>query len=501
MINKILLIAVLALSLIACESPTSTLNPNKRPETTMWADSIINDQSSIVHLYWRGDDADGMVVGFIQSWDGKDWFFTRKTDSTFTIKLQSNKDIRKFQISAIDNNLDKYPKEGDKVVFADNNGDNIYSDGDYFAELNDAYDLSPAKLFVPMVNTPPALFWGVDSTKAAAQIAELPDTTFAVATFLFSAYDLDGEETIEYYEWSLNDSSSGAKWTRLNKNEKFFTLYEKDGLILNSDNKLYIRGFDNGGMQSKVLAYPSENKTWYVKKQKGDILVVRDYSINDATNDFYVSALNSVASGKFANKFDVLDIKLGLTPTTKAKNLPPFLKPNFIEILKLFKAVIWYSDNSPSALVAQETVPDYQKSGGKIFFNGLLPSPIDETTKNALVDYLPIDSTSAEKLFSDLSSFPKGSIITSNKTLSVQYPDLIKEKGVAALGVYVQYPKVTAQALYYLSEGSAWSGTPCIGAISGDHKTLFLNMPLHLMNQNKTAETFLEKLLIEEFGL
>ena len=118
---------------------------------------------------------------------------------------------------------------------------------------------------------------------------------------MFGTADIDGDETVEFIEWSLNDSSNTAKWNRISKSTTLMTLFEKDGIILNADNKLYMRCYDNGGFRSKILTYPADNKKWFVRKPKGDILIIKDYILPDTIPDaFYTNALNTIGGGKFA---------------------------------------------------------------------------------------------------------------------------------------------------------------------------------------------------------
>src|SRR5690606_14353994 len=99
--------------------------------------------------------------------------------------------------------------------------------------------------------------------------------------------------------WSLNDSSEQAAWTTIPPSQTLLTLRESDGLRLNADNVLYLRAVDNGGLKSAIAQYPAPGGIWFVKKPKGDILLIKDYGTKDADN-FYTDALGSIAGGKFA---------------------------------------------------------------------------------------------------------------------------------------------------------------------------------------------------------
>ena len=92
---------------------------------------------------------------------GTDWYFTRKTDSIFSLKLLSNTEIKNFYIASIDNYAKNLPLEGSKVTLIYKNSDGKYSSGDEFEGFQGACDLSCAKISVPFVNTAPIIFWGL----------------------------------------------------------------------------------------------------------------------------------------------------------------------------------------------------------------------------------------------------------------------------------------------------------------------------------------------------
>ncbi len=115
--NKILFSLVIYL-LISCNGLTGIPQSNLLPETHIFLDSIHVQQNSQVYLSWQGDDSDGLIIGYIISWNGKEWFYTQKNDSIFSLKVETSDTNYTFRVSAIDNSLSIYPKEGDIIALA-----------------------------------------------------------------------------------------------------------------------------------------------------------------------------------------------------------------------------------------------------------------------------------------------------------------------------------------------------------------------------------------------
>ena len=189
--HKILFSLVISL-LISCNGLTGIPQSNLLPETHIFLDSIHVQQNSQVYLSWQGDDSDGLIIGYIISWNGKEWFYTQKNDSIFSLKVETSDTNYTFRVSAIDNSLSIYPKEGDIIAFSDMNNNGIHDDNEPFPSLSSSVDISPASLKVPIKNTAPLIAWGIDTNSKSAIAVALPDTTFTFATFQYFVSDLDG---------------------------------------------------------------------------------------------------------------------------------------------------------------------------------------------------------------------------------------------------------------------------------------------------------------------
>ncbi len=492
----IILLLMLAIFGIGCKDDyTGIRADNIRPETRLFVTHVNTPQSSRIEVHWQGDDPDGIVVGYAFSWDARHWFYTVKNDSIFSLQISSNDSSYTFAIAAVDNSLKSYPSEGAFLQFNDANHNGYYDDGEEFIGLTGATDLTPARTQFQIRNSPPEIYFGTDTTASSARRVLLPDTTFAVATFQYNLFDIDGETSIEAVEYALNDTSSQSNWHKIAPTTTFFTLKERDGLRIGEQNKLFMRASDIGGLTSKVLMYPPEGKQWFVRRSTGEILLVKDESSGEAAT-FYQSVLQTIAGGQFAGKFDVFDIgsdkKAG-----RSKQLPPFLNPMLTESFKLYKTIIWFADVRPTLAVAQETMSDYLSAGGKVLFCTELPEIMDIDSQTVLVDFAPLDSVSRTEVVSDPLALKNGSVIAAET--GTNYPNLIKNKG--SVTVHELYPKITARPLYRLGENAKWKGRPLVGVISGEGNFIFLNLPLHYLNGNSSAEDFLQYVLKKQFGL
>jgi len=492
------LLCFLCVAIIGCNETLLQPNDNQLPETTIFLDTVRTQQNSRVFVSWSGDDPDGMVIGYAFSWDNRNWFFTRKNDSTFALQVENSDTNFTFSVASIDNSLKQYPSEGERLTFTDANGNSTFDDGESFTLLHGAIDPTPARLQFPIKNSPPVISWGNDTTAKSALSVALPDTTFAFATFKFFVTDPDGDATLESIEWSLNDSSSKAKWKALPKGMRLFSLSEKDGLLLNANNVLYMRARDIGKLNSPMLQYPSNGKTWFVKGSKGPILLIKDCANKDADN-FYIKALTMMSAGQFNGRFDILDINTTKTADAPAKTVPPFISPMFIESLKLYSAVIWYTDKTPSTSLAQQSLSEYTRSGGKVLFIADLPAPMGEDMRTEIRDFSPVDSIGSFEVSSDPLAIRNGTIFTAIEHGGATYPDLIKERG--SVLVYPLYSKANAKPVYALPSNPKWIGNPILGVKDDESSMVFLHMPLHLLNTNDMAIELISRILLSEFNV
>ena len=88
----------------------------------------------------------------------------------------------------------------------------------------------------------------------------------------------------------------------------------------------------------------------------------------------------------------------------------------FLQTIKLFKYIYWYSDNTPSIDLASATTQKFIDAGGKIAFSLQFPQNLDLTT---LQGFLPIRTdTSGTKLYLELN------VKVVSDTTDASYPNL-----------------------------------------------------------------------------
>lgn len=448
----ILLIFSLAVLLHSCtELPTGVVE-NKPPNTflSLFPDSSISPQKTRVKITWWGDDPDGLVTGFQFSFDSTNWTYTTKNDSTFQLTISGNDSTFHFWVAAID----------DKGLV----------------------DPTPASNRYPVINSPPSVKFNAGT--------EIPDTTFTIASFSWTGTDPDGDNTIKYYHWALNDTST---WHRISGTTSAITLRQDSGLVVNSGNKLFLKAEDIAGTYSPIVEMPDSNETWFVRPVTGRVLLINDYFRTTPTDvqqaiNFYESAMDTVA-------FSRLDIK-----TNGGANIPKIVNPMFIETLKLFPVVIWYGNRSnvtndnTNFDLAQQSLPYYIASGGKIFFSTGFPNSIE--SQGTIINFAPVDS---------MTNFKFSNITTQVQTIVVDnnYPVLETGSPAPDLVRGIKYSQ-NAHLIYKLPFTPPYDTsfiTICIKDQTTNPKAVFMSVPLNRMNNNGNGTVFLRKVLSMDFGL
>ena len=485
------LIAAAALVAGCTDTAVTGSSANLRPTTTIAFDTINAELTSRVRAAWFGDDPDGFVRGFLYSWDRRSWYFTRRNDSVFALTLSGASGTFELSVVAVDNSADHYPLPDTAITvpFADANANGVHDAGEEFTGLEGATDPTPARLSYGVVNSAPQVFFGDDSTAIARRAVELPDTTFTVATVRWRGFDIDGDATIVRYEWSLNDSGAAATWRALPASTRAITVRESDGLVPDADNHFYLRAIDAAGAVSAVAAMPGEGRHWHVRRPRGPILLVRDYTLGDGAAAFYAGVLDTLDGGRFRGRYDELDIRRGASGGSYGSLVPRIVDPMFIETLKLFGAVIWYGDNNPTLTLAQRALPAYIRGGGHVLMTTALPATVDP--QGALLDFVPLDSVATSEL---PSSVPSGARLVPQSLPDGDYPTI--DKGSGSIFVHPLYPGVTAQEVYRLSV----LGEPIVAVRSESRSVLFFSVQLHKLALPGVGAA-LHRALVVDFAL
>ncbi|MDZ7332962.1 MAG: hypothetical protein ONB31_13365, partial [candidate division KSB1 bacterium] len=242
--------------------------PNQPPNTylTFFPDSTLATTTSRQVLHWWGDDPDGRVVKFLLTWNTSvpvpsqlipadpplGWQVTTATSDTFSLKFLQLDTIYTFRVSAVDD--------------------------------QGLVDPTPATQSFPVANSRPQVEF-VPGT-------EIPETTFTVASFYWKGTDLDGDETIAFYEYVLDDTN--GTWNSVPGSMPFVNLKLPDA-ISNANHVFYLRAIDIAGVPSPIVRMPKkELQIWHVKRPTGKILLIDDYEVVDADEVLYQQTLDSL---------------------------------------------------------------------------------------------------------------------------------------------------------------------------------------------------------------
>lgn len=447
----ILLFACLAILQSCSELPEGNIT-NSPPETylSLFPDSVISPHITRIKITWWGDDPDGLISGYRFSFDSTNWTTTTLNDSTFQLVIVGNDSTFRFWVAAID----------DKG--------NI--------------DPTPATNLYPVINSPPSVSFNAGTN--------IPDTTFPVASFAWTGFDPDGNGSIRNYYWALNDTSN---WNEVSGTTSILTVYQNNGIIPGANNAFYLKARDIAGIYSQTVKMPDSNRTWFVKPVVGNILLINDYyrpsDINQAVQ-FYHNALDTIPFAQYSE----LDLKIN-----NGGNIPKIINPMFIETLKLFQCVIWFAnrglgpnDNANFDL-AQQSLPFFVVSGGKVFFTTGFPDAI--TAQGQIINFAPVDS-----MTSFVYNVEPGmeTIVFDNN-----YPSLVTG-GIQPDRVRgIKYMSGTP-VIYKLPFSAPYDTSKYTVAIKDSYnnpKVVLLSMPLNRMNGNGNAVYFLRRVLGVDFGI
>jgi hypothetical protein len=486
------------------DNPADNPAKNKPPETGLFLmpDSGISPQPTKLNISWWGDDPDGNVVGFYFSWDGINWSFTASNDSLFALQIGATDTTYLFQVSAVDNggngNYDNDIIRNDidfgPEPFVDKNNNGIYDKGEKYYDIG-LVDPTPAELNFPLVNTAPVVEWNSLST--------LPDTSYPVMSFGWNASDLDGDQTILNIKIALNDTTDPSKMIYLSGGVRNITIRTTDfqsndpamdiliegletnifpeklhGLKYNENNRFYVQVTDISGASSPFISLPDSGKTWYVKRPKGKLLIVDDYAIPDNAAQFYSLMMDSLG---LSSDYDVLD---------RINNPLPYRNVTFLQTLKLFKYVIWYSDNNPTLDLISNITQKYLDAGGKIAFTIQF---LQSISLDVISSFLPINT---DTLY-EQGSIGNGTIISAANT-DPSYPDLTTTGSLFRIKSFSLNP-LGSLPVYYFPNNEV-SGY--VGFFNNTKTLFFIGLPLSKCNGGEAnVKDLLHKVLIEDFGV
>lgn len=406
--RKLLLVIFASISLLSC-TKEDDLILNTQPITSIFLEKIDRSGAerlnTIVTVHWSGEDKDGYVIGYEISFDSLNWSFTKEQDSTFRFSINSNSDTAdiKLYVRAIDNDNNK--------------------------------DQSPAYLRIPIKNTLPTIAFDQKMIKG--------DSVFSVFSLLWTANDLDGNETLDSIYIRVNNS----EWYAIAKNFNFASFVpvnaETDGsteaivygginainlnkrikgLVVGSQNKIYIKVKDQSGAES---ALDSMN-TFVLRKKTSDLLVLDAFNIATTPNADVVYKQAITEAYGAADYYDFYRLNKSY--------IPKYWNPTFRLMLNLYDKVFIYSDNSQSATIggmiledAASSFQNYLNNNGKIFIatdiaNNAAPNNFDKNS--TLYQYTPVDSFQTFYAANQKATLPVDSLLIPNATNAIGYPTL-----------------------------------------------------------------------------
>jgi hypothetical protein len=562
--------ALVVLEFACVKQHTNAPLANQPPQTFFWLypDTGIATGVSRQQLRWWGEDADGYVVGYllaiepdmvtIPAPDTLTYAYVTVSDSLISFPLRQKTQTFLVAVHSIDNTFRFALPVGAAVKLSpfpywDKNGNGTY---DPITDVNldgltGAMDPNGARQRFPTINTPPVIDYVYDMSDPSL-VAQPPTMTFTVASFSWAGRDLDGDETIKLYRISLNDStfsnpvtvSSSVTTVTLavprSRSDAASALVDADvlvgsspnlrtvgtipGLKLDAPNALYVESIDVAGDSSRqFLRFPTSGRTWFVKKPRGRMLVVSDYTKADTSvvRIFYRdSVFTRVGAGQFGN-YDVLDLGLGKSQTSLGVVKPGILVPSFQHInpaltktLKLFDCVFWYTDATPTLIVAQYTLFDYWTSsdGGHLVYSTEFQTLNDPS--GALQDFTPVDSVSSVSLLPPLTyPLPGDNQIPGGYLL---YPDSSEAGDIYPLlefgtrfsysfNMRPIYKNAGARYIYHLQPDGRghYIGMPNLGVIDESKRMVFMALSLNYLtgsSKGKGVAAFFNK-VFQEFGL
>ncbi len=452
---------LLIILVMSCgEKITDNPRPNQPPATylTFYPDEDLAMTSSRQILHWWGDDPDGKVVLFLYTWDNNApapekfgessmtgvWDTTSAYSDTFSLKFTELDTVYTFRICAVDD-----------------------------AGL---VDPTPAVQSFPIANTPPEVEFIVST--------EIPETTFTVASFYWTGTDLDGDDTIDRYEYVLDDTT--AEWSSISADTSFLNLKIPDELG-DMEHVFYLRAVDIAGVTSKIIRMPrKETSLWYVRRPVGQYLIIDDYETLDNSQYIYQRTLDSLGV-----EYSVWNIKLNRNGDT-VYDLMTSSIDMFTETMLLFDRVLWYTDSNPHFEEAQIAIPRFLKGvDKKIFFSTQFREFFSE--QGDPLEFSPVDSlgTTSIDVLPGVSLEPDASKPAYPKLKASAWIPFVKEL----------VPKISAQVLFRLEENPGlYSGQPVLAVANAENTFIFFGIPFHQLNASQNGKKFLSIILNEEFG-
>ncbi len=574
---------VAATFLLSCNEKIAD-NPraNRTPASFVWLypDTTVGVGVSRQHLHWWGEDPDGVIRGYLfgfvkyratarPSPDTVRYTWTTKNDTIIQFPHDTLFRYYTVFVRAVDNTFPGLPEKSvvrlTPNAFHDQNDNGVFDGGDVaLPSLVGAMDPAGAMLVLPVRNTPPTIAFAANPNDPTS-VLRLPDYTYTCVTIGFKGFDADGENTLASYRIALNDTSDPANWLTLRLRDTIVTLVvprtrsdaapnvpgtpvvadvysgqflgrqfvgQLPNLRLDTTNVVFVQAKDVAGEFSPAIHLPTATQpAWFVKRPRGRVLLVGDYTRNDAPTAVatYLAALHQVPDPQFT-VIDTLNLALGVTVVDKqagrlSRMVPPYVDPTLIHTFLLYDFVFLYTDESPSLAVLQSAPFLYLQNGGKMVLSIIFSGNFSLFNANAVLrDFAPIDSVSSVCLGAGCppvtlpipgdTRIPAGFALLPDSTVSTNiYPRLAFNPTPDPHIVFMRdmYRRTDARVIYRLQpdtrgrykavdpDGRGDTLRPKVAIVDGQRTIVLFGLPLHLLNNTSGGNQGLGPLFTKMF--
>lgn len=511
LVLRVVLFGVALLALLAGCDPDGgqgSLFGNEAPQTHLSlgyfrADSASPDtlDQSVARLgmSWWGVDRDGTIDHYLVRWSNEFdslgqplWTRTELESDTFIVRLSTLVDTFSFMVKAVDNNGDEDP--------------------------------TPARVVIPLRNSPPEVDWTPVSLELLSNFFG-GDTswTFPHLTFRYNAWDLDGTETITEVLWALDDTT---QWNTLDPVYKSITL-DRDVLSPGS-HRMFLKAKDVAQSWSETISYPAGPadttnagvpRVWMVRETAGPLLVVFDDPTSSSVRqDLVYSALDGMGLVENVD-YTTWVVSSDAFPWLEggASELYWWLPAEDLDVYNTFadfEMVFWFSYTTTRLLDVCPPMGQYLGAGGKVLMASTDVGYFSTGDQLPLTDEglcLPIDSLQhARHYIYPLPAFDHP--IVPAPAWADRYPELRVSRRISFQGNGITdldfgfIPDSTATELYYCPEDPSnpalyprvTLGSRTAAAHDPDKaRFVYMGVPLYWMDN---LEQFLQTLIEEEFN-
>ena len=575
---------VVAAVLISCnERIADKPRANQQPRSFVWLypDSTVGTGVSRQRLHWWGEDPDGVLRGYLFGFvkfraaarlspDTVRYTWVTKNDTLIQFPHDTLFRYYTVFVRAVDNTFAGLPERSpirlSPTPYHDKNDNGVFDGGDEaLPSLSSAMDPVGAMLILPVRNTPPTIAFSANPNDPTSAL-RLPDYTYTVVSIGFKGSDADGDNTLASYRIALNDTSNAAHWLTLRLRDTIVTLVvprtrsdaapdipgtpvtadvysgpflgrqfvgQLPNLRLDTTNIIFVQAQDVAGEFSPVIRIPSATQsTWTVKRPRGRLLLIGDYTRNDAPAALstYLSALHQIPDSQFS-VIDTLNIALGITVVDKqagrlSRMVPPFVDPTLIQTFLLYDFVFLYTDEAPTLAVLQRVPFLYLQNGGKLLLSLVFSADFSFFNATAVLrDFAPIDSVSSVNLGPTRppvpppvpgdTRIPGGFQLHPDSSVATNiYPQLAfngTSSTIHSIFMRDMYRRRDARVIYRLQpdprnrykaidrDGTGDTLRPKVAIVDGQRSVVFFGLPLHLLNNTDGGNRGLGQLFTKMF--